>query len=79
MNLPMTGSWTVEVKAVRPFTIHGDIYWELTVVRPEDPSTGILLRVPQHAAKSAPVEGQRYSVSFLMGLKEMPKPESPNE
>lgn len=63
----MTGSWIVDVMAVRPFTIHGDIYWELTVVRPEDANTGILLRVPQHAAKAEPIAGQRLSVRFLMG------------
>jgi hypothetical protein len=63
----MTGSWVVEVKAVRPFTIHGDIYWELTVVRDEDAGTGILLRVPLHAARAEPMAGQRLSVTFLMG------------
>jgi hypothetical protein len=63
----MTGSWVVDVKTVRPFTIHGDLYWELTVVRLEDADTGILLRVPQHAARTEPIPGQRLSVSFLMG------------
>ena len=67
MQLPMTGSWSVEVKAVRPFTIHGDIYWELHVTKADTPGGECVLRVPQHAARVEPVAGQRLSVSFLMG------------
>ena len=68
MQLPMTGSWSVAVMAVRPFTIHGDIYWELHVKRTDVPGDEVLLlRVPQHAAKVEPVPGQRVSVAFLMG------------
>jgi hypothetical protein len=63
----MTGSWRVEVKAVRPFTIHGDIYWELQAVRLDGVDGELILRVPQHAAKAEPIAGQRLSVSFLMG------------
>jgi hypothetical protein len=62
----MIGSWPVEVMAVRPFTIHGDIYWELAVSRIDVPGE-LVLRVPQHAAKVEPVAGQRLSVTFLMG------------
>lgn len=54
----------MEVKGVRPFTIHGDIYWELQAVRVDAPAGELLLRVPQHAAKTEPVAGQRLSVSF---------------
>ena len=32
MNAPMVGSWSIEVKAVKPFTIHGDL---LTVNGPK--------------------------------------------
>ena len=67
MQLPMTGSWSVQIKAVRPFTIHGDIYWELQVARIDLPDQDFLLRVPQHAAKAEPAAGQRASVCFLMG------------
>jgi hypothetical protein len=68
MQLPMTGSWSIEVKAVRPFSIHGDQYWELLAARVDVPSTGeVTLRVPQHAAKVASQVGQKLSVSFLMG------------
>jgi hypothetical protein len=63
----MTGSWTVEVKAVRPFTIHGDLYWELQVKKTDDTPEELLLRVPQHAARVEPAPGQRVSVAFLMG------------
>ena len=67
MQFPMTGSWPIEVKAVRPFTIHGDLYWELQASRVDDPGAHFLLRVPQHAAKSEPAVGQKLSVAFLMG------------
>ena len=68
MQYPMTGSWLVEVKAVRPFTIHGDIYWEVQAVRTDATEGDLLqLRVPRHAAKFDPVAGQRLLVAFLMG------------
>lgn len=67
MQLPMTGSWPIEVKAVRPFAIHGDIYWELKAAGTDVAGADFLLRVPQHAAKSEPAVGQRLSVAFLMG------------
>jgi hypothetical protein len=63
----MVGSWSVLVLSVRPFTIHGDLYYELTAQRPEEPSTAVILRVPQHAVASEPVAGQRLTVTFLMG------------
>jgi hypothetical protein len=66
MQLPMTGSWSVIVNAVRPFAIHGDLYWELIVTKPDAPGE-ISLRVPQHAAKVEPAAGQQLKVSFLMG------------
>ena len=68
MNVPMVGSWVVDVRAVRPFSIHGDLYYELHVVRTDDPSGQMMaLRVPQHATAGAPREGERLSLTFLMG------------
>lgn len=68
MQPPMMGSWTVEVKAVRPFTIHGDLYYELDVVRvDEGVESGFRLRVPEHATNSPPVEGVWVVIEFLMG------------
>ena len=68
MNAPMVGSWRVEVRAVRPFTIHGDLYFELHVVRVEEPGDQVLaLRVPQHATEGMPQPGDRLDVTFLMG------------
>jgi hypothetical protein len=72
MNTPMVGSWTVEVRDVRPFTIHGDLYYELHVVRIDDPAptpdAGLFaLRVPQHATQSPLSAGERLVVTFLMG------------
>ena len=68
MQAPMVGSWSVEVKAARPFTIHGDLYYELHVVRTDDAAAQVLaLRVPQHAVDGEPAAGDRLNVSFLMG------------
>lgn len=66
----MMGSWPVRVMAARPFTIHGDLYFELQVVRldqPSPPETGFLLRIPQHAIAAEPTPGQTLDVTFLMG------------
>jgi hypothetical protein len=47
MNAPMVGSWSVQVKEVRPFTIHGDLYYELHVTRTDVAHTDLLaIRVP---------------------------------
>ena len=67
MKPPMVGSWSVLVHSVRPFTIHGDLYYELTVQREADSSTAVILRVPQHATAGEPLAGQWLTVTFLMG------------
>jgi hypothetical protein len=67
MQPPMVGSWSVLVHSVRPFTIHGDLYYELTVQREGDASTAVILRVPQHATAGEPIAGERLTVTFLMG------------
>jgi hypothetical protein len=64
----MIGSWTVRVQAVNPFTIHGDQYYELHVVRTNDAEGNVLaLRVPQHALSAVPASGQVLMLKFLMG------------
>ena len=69
MSFPLAGSWTVRVAEVRPFTIHGDLYYELhgTRVGPDGDGSTLSLRVPQHAAATPPAPGQTVSVTFLMG------------
>ena len=68
MQTPMIGSWTIVVKAVKPFTIHGDLYYELQGFRTDDPNQeGFALRVPQHALAGAPAADQKLRVTFLMG------------
>ena len=75
MQTPMLGSWTVEVKAVRPFTIHGDLYYELQAVRTNDASAqSVTIRVPQHATTGEPQAGQVLLVKFLMGQVTEAKP-----
>jgi hypothetical protein len=64
----MIGSWTVQVKAARPFSIHGDVYYEVQAVRTNDPSgTLVTVRLPQHATAGEPQPGQTLLVKFLMG------------
>ena len=64
----MIGSWTVLVKSARPFSIHGDMYYEIQAVRTNDPAgTLITLRLPQHASAGEPQSGQTLLVKFLMG------------
>jgi hypothetical protein len=78
MNAPMVGSWLVEVRACRPYTIHGDLYYEIHAVRTDEdagPDPGadagarplFGLRVPQHATDGPPQPGDRLRVVFLMG------------
>lgn len=67
-HTPMLGNWSVQVRSAKPFTIHGDLYYELHVFRLDDPTGQLLaLRVPQHAVKEQPQPGDRLTVSFLMG------------
>ncbi len=66
MPLPMIGTWTVAVNAVRPFTIHGDAYFELHVTHEQDGSDH-LVRVPQHALAGPVLPGTRVTLTFLMG------------
>jgi hypothetical protein len=75
MNAPMVGNWSVEVKGVKPFAIHGDMYYELLVTRLDDPAaTPLSLRVPQHAVGGVPKSGDKLAVSFLMGQVTSAKP-----
>ena len=67
MPPPMIGNWSVEVKAVRPFTIHGDLYYELQVPNPDNPQQLTALRVPEHAIQGPPRVGEKLTLTFLMG------------
>ena len=75
MQPPMIGTWPVRVEAVRPFTIHGDLYYELHVTRLDQPSLQVLaVRIPQHAAPSTPKPGDALELKFLMGQVTEAKP-----
>jgi hypothetical protein len=67
MPPPMIGDWLVEVRAVRPFTIHGDLYYELHVSETTDATRVMSVRVPQHAIEGEPQVGEKLTLSFLMG------------
>jgi hypothetical protein len=71
----MIGSWQVQVHGVRPYTIHGDLYYELQVTRLDaDESNGYAVRVPQHAVAQPPAPGNKLSLTFLMGQITSAKP-----
>lgn len=65
---PMIGSWQVLVHAVRPYSIHGDLYYELQVTRSDvtEPH-GYAVRVPQHTIAQPPQPEDRLEITFLMG------------
>lgn len=68
VQTPMVGSWTVEILGVRPFSIHGDMYFELHCRRIDAPQDVLALRVPEHAFSGIkPEQGQRWQLAFLMG------------
>lgn len=66
MTLPIAGNWTVDVQGVRPFTIHGDLYYELQIVQTTS-GHAMLIRIPQHASPRPPEVGDRLKLTFLMG------------
>ena len=75
MQPPMIGSWTVQVKAVRPFSIHGDLYYEIAAVRTNDAQgQPLTIRLPQHATAGEPQIGQTLLIKFLMGQVTEAKP-----
>ena len=75
MQPPMIGSWTIRVQGARPFTIHGDEYFELHAMRTNDPEgQPFSLKVPRHALSGDPVAGQVLLVKFLMGQVTEAKP-----
>ena len=57
----------MRVRAVKPYTIHGDQYYELHVEREDAPGSVVAVRVPQHAAKEGVAVGDRVTLTFLMG------------
>ena len=66
MQTPMVGTWTVKIHAIRPFTIHGDLYYELQASKEDDPQTIFALRAPQHACGRIN-SGDTVTVTFLLG------------
>jgi hypothetical protein len=75
MQIPMIGNWTIQVQAARPYTIHGDLYYEVHATKTDDPAQSpFVLRIPQHAIPSQPTVGQNLSVTFLMGQVTSAKP-----
>jgi hypothetical protein len=72
MQPPMIGNWSVEVREVRSYTIHGDLYHQLHVILLDGAAgdadeTLHVIRLPQHAIQGTPQGGDRLSLTFLMG------------
>ena len=68
MQAPMVGTWDVQLHQVRPFTIHGDLYYEVHVTRRDDPVPQMVaLRIPQHVLPQTPLPNEAYRITFLMG------------
>jgi hypothetical protein len=69
MQTPIVGNWTIQVNSAKPFTIHGDLYYELRAVRIDEPESGeFVVRVPEHAVKgTAMAPRQKVQLTFLMG------------
>ena len=63
----MIGNWQVRVHAVRPFTIHSDVYYELHIERVDAPGEVLGVRMPQHASTQPPEAGDVVELTFLMG------------
>lgn len=66
MPLPMIGTWNVIVNTARPFSIHGDAYFEVHVTNVAD-QTDHLVRIPAHAIGGTPEPGSLATLTFLMG------------
>ena len=70
MQPPILGTWQARILAVKPFTIHSDEYFELTIERidaNEADNASINLRAPSHAFTAVPAIGQCVVITFLMG------------
>ena len=67
MPLPLFGPLDVLVHAVRPFAIHGDMYYELQVTPVNDPGDASALRLANHLLSPPPRAGERLTLTFLMG------------
>jgi len=67
MQVPMAGVWHVTVQAARAFSIHGDLYYEMKVVRDDDPQKVITVQLPQFTVGAQPVPGEKLVLTMLLG------------
>lgn len=64
---PIAGSVRGEIVGVAPASIHGDIYYDLTIRTDPVKNLGVKVRAPSHACRAEPRTGQRVRISTLMG------------
>lgn len=64
---PFAGAIRGEIVAVGTASIHGDLYYDLTVRTDPVKNLGAKLRAPAHACRAEPRTGQRVRISTLMG------------
>jgi hypothetical protein len=68
MQAPMAGVWHVIVRAAQAYQIHGDLYYEIAVVREDDPQQQVIaVRLPQFTVGQQPQMGEKMTLTFLMG------------
>jgi len=67
MPFPLFGPLTVLIHTVRPYSIHGDLYFECLVSPTDNPADRSALRLPNHLINPEPRPGETLTLTFLMG------------
>jgi hypothetical protein len=74
-NLPMIGAARARVIGVKQVSIHGDVYYDATVIFEEDPAPAGSaphakprgIRLANHLCSRPPIAGDELRLTFLMG------------
>lgn len=74
---PISGEIRGEVVAVHAASIHGDIYYDLTIRVDPVKNLGVKVRAPSHACRIEPRAGQQVRIGTLMGQVTTVEIESP--
>lgn len=64
---PISGDIRGDLVAVHAASIHGDLYYDLTVRVDPVRNLGVKVRAPSHACRVEPRTGQRVRIGTLMG------------
>jgi hypothetical protein len=74
-NLPMIGAARARVIGVKQVSIHGDVYYDATVILEEDATPAAPephakprgIRLANHLCSRPPIAGDELRLTFLMG------------